>query len=140
MKVAFYKGKSKPFNIITSWWLRGSYSHCELIIGEDSSGRSICASSSFMDSGVRIKHIKLNPESWDVIEVEGDIAFALAWLDAHEGQSYDVPGLLGFIFRRIGHKQDRWVCSEAVAAMLGVVDPWRFDPCNLYAALEKRYK
>ncbi|SFB73980.1 hypothetical protein SAMN05216344_102157 [Polaromonas sp. OV174] len=141
MKAAFYKGRKRPFNRLTAWWLRGPYSHCELILGTDAAGLSICASSSMMDGGVRIKHMKLDPENWDVIEVGGDADAlcnsAWAWISEHDGQGYDYLGLLGFVARVLGHDKQRWVCSEAVAAMLGMQDSWRFDPCSLYAALSR---
>lgn len=70
MQVAFYKGRKRLFNRLTSWWLRGAYSHCELLLGTDPLGRTICASSSFMDGGVRVKHMVLDPAHWDVINVE----------------------------------------------------------------------
>ncbi len=135
MQVAFYKGKSRLFNRLVSWWLRGPYSHCELILGHTDGGLAICASASFMDGGVRTKHIKLHADRWDVIEAGGDRTRALDWLFMHEDAGYDVPGILGFVWRRTPDSQRRWFCSEAVAAMLGMRDAWRFDPCALHAAL-----
>jgi len=139
MKVALYKGKTRLFNKLTSWWLRGEYSHCEVVLGEDDLGMSICASSSFLDSGVRVKHINLNTPNWDVFEIDGDVEYAKQWMREHEGESYDVLGLLGFVLRIIGHKQNRWLCSEAFAAMLGYPDSWRFDPCILGALVKRNY-
>lgn len=55
----------------------------------------------------------------------------------HCGQGYDLLGLVGFVARVLGQDKSRWVCSEAVAAMLGVPDAWRFDPCSLWAALSR---
>lgn len=137
MQVAFYKGRKRLFNRLTSWWLRGPYSHVELVLGYDEAGQSICASSSMMDGGVRVKHMNLDPEHWDLLPVVGDQESAWAWLKEHGGTGYDYLGLLGFVARAIGHDQSRFVCSEAVAAMLGVPDPWRFDPCSLHAALSR---
>lgn len=134
MQMAFYKGKKRLFNRLTRLWLRGPYSHCELILGTDHNGLAICASSSFMDGGVRIKHMPLNPDHWDIVEVGGDANNAWHWLYQHLGDKYDLLGFVGFIFRILGHEKSRWVCSEAVAAMIGVPDAWRFDPCSLHAA------
>jgi len=135
MKVAFYKGRKRLFNRFTSWWLRGPYSHVELVLGYDQSGQAICASSSMMDGGVRVKHMTLNPDHWDIVPVLGSADAAWTWLRKHEGAGYDYLGLLGFIARAIGHDKSRFVCSEAVAEMLGMSDGWRFDPCSLHAAL-----
>lgn len=138
MHVAFYKGRKRLFNRLTAWWLRGAYSHCELVLGADAQGLTICASSSFMDGGVRVKHMVLDPDHWDLIEVAGSLTDARDWLQQHAGQGYDLLGLVGFIARVLGHDKARWVCSEAVAAMLGLPDAWRFDPCSLWAALSRR--
>lgn len=137
MHAAFYKGRTRLFSRLTAWWLRGDYSHCELVLGTDESGMAICASSSMMDGGVRVKHMRLDPAHWDIVPVAGDPAQAWAWLLEHEGEGYDYLGLVGFIARVLGHDKERWVCSEAVAAMLGIPESWRFDPCSLRAALPR---
>lgn len=138
MKAAFYKGRKRLFNRLTAWWLRGPYSHCELIVGTDLQGRSICASSSFMDGGVRIKAMHLDVEHWDLVEVGGDPAAAWTWAAEHDGDGYDLLGLLGFIARVLRQSKRRWFCSEAVGEMLGMPEPWRFDPCSLWAALSRK--
>lgn len=132
LKVAFYKGNKRLFNRLTAWWLAGEYSHCELILGTDENGLSICASSSMMDGGVRVKHMRLDPAHWDIVEVRADPKLAWAWLEEHEGDGYDYFGLLGFILRPLKQDQTRWFCNEAVGGMLGVEDPWRFDTCSFY--------
>lgn len=137
MRIAFYKGRVRLFNRLVSWWLKGPYSHCELVLAMDSNGRYVCASSSALDGGVRIKHMNLNPEHWDMVPVSGDVYEAWHWLAHHEGEGYDYLGLVGFIARVLGHSKNRWVCSEAVAEMLGMPESWRFDPCSLWAALSR---
>lgn len=133
--IAFYKGRKRLFNRLTSFWLRGPYSHVELVLGYDEAGQAICASSSMMDGGVRVKHMRLDLTHWDLVPVSGNVDAAWEWLRRHEGAGYDYLGLLGFVARAIGHSPKRFVCSEAVAEMLGIPDGWRFDPCSLYAAV-----
>lgn len=137
MKVAFYKGRKRLFNRLVAWYLRGDYSHCELILSE-SIGVSECASSSYLDGGVRTKRMVLDPEHWDIIEVGGDENYVRSWLSYYEEDRYDILGLLGFVWRRESGMSEKWFCSEAVAAMLGIEEPWRFDPMNLYFALKAR--
>lgn len=137
MQAAFYKGRTRLFNRLVSWWLDGKYSHCEIVIGTNQHGISTCASSSFLDGGVRVKLMALNPDHWDVINVGGSAETAIAWLAAHEEQGYDYLGVAGFIARALGQDKQRWFCSEAVAEMLGMPDSWRFDPCSLWAALSR---
>lgn len=88
-----------------------------------------------MDGGVRVKHIDLHPDRWDLVEVP-DTPAAWDWLRAREEEKYDLLGLLGFVWRRQTGQQNKWFCSEAVAAMLGISEPWRFDPMALYCALK----
>ena len=133
-EIAFYKSKHRLFNRLVCYWLRGDYSHCELILAR-SATTATCASASYMDGGVRIKTMMLNPEHWDIVEVECP-ALPEIWMHLHRGQGYDVLGLLGFVWRRQIGDQRKWFCSEAVAAMLGFPEPWRFDPMTLWAAVQ----
>ncbi|HSW19000.1 MAG TPA: hypothetical protein VLJ86_17405 [Ramlibacter sp.] len=143
--VAFYKGRNRWSSRFLAWWMRSDYSHCEVVLSRDGDLYE-CGSSSFLDGGVRIKRIKLDPAHWTLYEVPIDIervraiiqrndltdgqaaaAFARAWFDSHAGEGYDVPGLLGFVFRRIKGWARAWWCSEACTAALAWADPWRFD-------------
>ena len=137
MKVAFYKGKTRIFNRLVSWWLRGNYSHCELVLSTNSLERSECVSSSFMDGGVRTKYMTLNPEHWDFVDVQANEAFVRSWLAYHEEDRYDVLGLLGFVWRRESGHQDKWFCSEAIAEALGLNESWRYKPNGLAAVLKQ---
>lgn len=135
MQVAFYKSKHRPLNRLIAWWLAGDYSHVELVLGQDQAGNSVCASSSMMDGGVRVKHMKMNPDHWDIVQVDGDEAAAWDWLRAHDGEPYDYFGFLGQVARFLGQQQARWLCHESVAAMLGYDQAHRLDPCALHAVL-----
>lgn len=137
MQVAFYKGRTRFFNRLVCWWLRGPYSHCELVLHTDATGISECASASYMDGGVRTKRMALNPAHWDFIDVLASEAQARSWLAYYEEDRYDILGLLGFVWRRQPGEQDKWFCSEAVAAMLGYHDAWRFDPMTLFVTLKR---
>lgn len=145
--------------------LRSIYSHCEVVFEpEDQVGRWMpdgssargadgslwCASSVAGEAlpahsprragktgGVRFKRIVLNPDHWDVRRVALNQALGAAeWFKAHEGELYDWQLILGFVSWAIPQKAQRWTCSEACAAALGVPesDAWRFDPANLESA------
>jgi hypothetical protein len=138
MKIAFYKAKDHLFNLAVSWWDRGPYSHCELV-GEHLGGNTyMCYSSSFMDKGVRAKAIELKPEKWDVFDVDIDEAFAMQWFAQHNGNKYDTLGLVGFLIRIIPGQKNRWFCSEAVAAMMGMLETWRLTPNSLACFVKKK--
>jgi len=149
IRIAFYKGRHRWVNRLISWWTRGPYSHVEVVVEllydaqspQDSAQNlgprpSRCASSSQMDGGVRIKTINLSPDHWDLVEVDADAQHVRSWFEARKGTKYDYLGVLGFILRIIGHDQKRWFCSEAVAASLGFLEPWRFNPNSLYTVLK----
>ncbi len=57
------------------------------------------------------------------------------WFKAHEGELYDWQLILGFISWAIPQKDQRWTCSEACAAALGIpeTEAWRLDPCDILA-------
>ena len=157
MQVAFYKGRTSwafsgpvrdrlrtakhaAYDRIAPWWLHGRYSHVELILGIDDQSMSICASSSIRDGGVRVKHMRLKSENWDVIDAPArcDVYDAWHWLAQHNDDPYDWRGSAGFVLPPLGHDEDKVNCGEAVAAMLGVPEPWRYHPCNLRPFLEWR--
>ena len=130
--VAFYKGQTRVFNKLVSWWTRGPYSHTELVVD------GVWYSSSFLDGGVRAKRIEFDPEHWDLIELpDADAASAVKWFEDHAGQKYDVLGLAGFVVRSLPDDRWKYFCSEAVAAALGFDEAWRLDP-NTFAAVLRR--
>lgn len=129
MKIAFYKGRTKPFNIVVSWWTRGPYSHCEAVFSD-----GLCASSSFLDKGVRFKKIDLTPDHWDIIDIpDVDEAEIRAWFNLHLGEKYDVVGLFS-VLTPIPENKHKWFCNESIGAAMGVSGPWRFCP-NSFASL-----
>ena len=69
MKIAFYKGTRKGvaglFSIACRLWLRGKYSHVEMVFRD-----GMCAGSSSMDGGVRFKRIDFDENKWDFIEID----------------------------------------------------------------------
>lgn len=130
MKLACFKG-TRPgiaglFSISVRWWLGGPYSHTELVFSDGYSG-----SSSWLDGGVRLKLIDFDQSKWDFYEIKGDEQAAMHWFLTHQGEGFDLLGLIGFVWSRGTHRRRKWFCSEAVAASLGVPEPFRFDPCTL---------
>ena len=136
MKIAFYKstspGISGLFNVLTRFWTRSIYSHCEAVMSDDLSIPAICSSSSHQDSGVRTKLILLDPNHWDIIEVP-DISQERVgeWFERHLGEKYDTIGLLS-IFSPVENSRKKWFCSEAIATAAGYKEGWRLSPATLY--------
>lgn len=120
------------FSRVVRWWTNGPYSHCEAVFGSDLSIPVLCASSSFLDGGVRLKEILLDPAHWDVLDVPAiDQHNVEAWFRDHLGQKYDVAGLLSVI-SPVRHDKSKWFCSEAIAAGAGFPEAWRLDPRRFY--------
>ena len=134
MKVAFYKatrpGWQGLYSRLARLVDRGPYSHAELIFSDGMS-----ASASYIDGGVRFKKIDYDPAHWDFVDVAGDEGAAMAWFIEHNGASYDLIGNLSFLCPLIPHSRRKWFCSEAIAAALGIPDPWRQGPNGLAAVL-----
>lgn len=137
MKIAFYKG-TRPgieaaFSIGVRTWCRGPYSHCEAVLEEHPDGTVLAASSSYLDGGVRMKAIALDPANWDVLDVPGITAASVRqWFEAHQGQPYDLRGLLGFVIGAVPAEKGKYFCSESIATAMGVEEAWRFDPNGFY--------
>ena len=136
MRAAFYKG-TRPglagvYNRLVEWWTRSDYSHCELVLAG-----GWCGSASFMDGGVRLKVIDFDPDHWDMVDLPAALEpSALDWFETHRGAKYDLLGNLQFIISRVADDKKRWFCSEAIAAALGMPDPWRYDPGTLASTLK----
>lgn len=139
MKIALYKsthtGTAGIYNRLVRWWDHGLYSHCEIIFSD---GKS--ASSSYLDKGVRFKDIVYDPSRWDFFEIPDSYeADARIWFNDHLGQGYDLAGNARFALGFLNLPDDKWFCSESIAAALGMHEPWRMSPNGL-AALFKSIK
>jgi len=128
-RIAFYKKDSTLFDRLIGWWMRGPYSHCEMVVSDPGiDGKSDCYSSSLRDGGVRFKSILLDPAHWDVYEVYMDPEAVKAWFLPRIGAKYDLLGFLGFIIRPIPDDYEKFFCSSACMFSLGFKQAWRFDP------------
>lgn len=142
MQLAMYKGPAtEPLHKIghaATCLVTGSiYSHCELVFGDPlPSGRSLCASSSPRDGGVRFNHINLASGRWDVFPLtrfdRNAEIHAYNWFIQHQGEPYDHLGLGYFILPiRALNRPGRHFCSEAGAAALRLHKPYKFSPQRL---------
>lgn len=136
VRAAFYRG-TRPgiagfYNIAVRAVTKGIYSHCELVFSDGQ-----CASSSFLDNGVRFKRIDFDPEHWDFVELPDELeAGAREWFEKHNHQRYDILGNIRFILWPIAEEKDKWFCSEAMAKSFGLMQAWRYDANVLYSALK----
>lgn len=136
MRAAFYKGTRPGLQGIYSRVVRlidrGPYSHCELVFSD-----GISASASWIDGGVRFKHIDYKPKHWDFVDLPANLEDAARqWFTTHEGHGYDLLGNLRFVFWMVRESDKDWFCSEAIGAALGMPEAWRLGPNGLAAALK----
>lgn len=148
MQLAMYKGPPterlhKVGHAATCFVTQSAYSHCELVFaGRDELGRSLCASASPRDGGVRFARIDLSSGRWDVLPLPGcddtAEAYAYDWFLRHSGMPYDHLGLAWFVLPISGFNHPaRYFCSEAVATALRLHKPHKFHPQRLLdAAME----
>jgi hypothetical protein len=135
VKIAFYKGNSNTawnnfWANAVRWWTNGPYSHAEVITKTDDAGRYYCYSSTIKEHGVRGEWRVLPEAEWDFVDVDYDPDRVISWFEERikQGFGYDLAGLLGFVFRRDDYSKDKYFCSEAVAASIGIREAWRYDP------------
>jgi hypothetical protein len=136
-RIAFYRG-TRPgiaglYNRLGRWLDHGPYSHAELVFSDGMSG-----SASYMDHGVRIKYIGYTSGDWDFVEIPARFELvARNWFIGERGKKYDLMGNINAAFGFVPHSRDKWFCSEAIAAALGLNEAWRFKPNGLRAILKE---
>jgi hypothetical protein len=121
MKIAFYKGLHRDSSLLDKGICIASfsrYSHCEIVFSD-----GLCASSSWMDGGVRFKAINIGSGNWDVYGLSiPDVQEALArsLFNLHEGSGYDVRGAVAARFGVDWRAKDAFFCSGICAEACGI--------------------
>lgn len=123
---AIYVGPGNWTNALIRRWQRNPASHCEIVTRRVADTFE-CWSASGMDGGVRCKVMRLNPNHWELYRLPFRAALAREWFIAHQECGYDLLGLLGFVWRPWRGERNKFWCSEACAAAVGMAEPWRFD-------------
>ena len=92
-----------------------------------------------MDNGVRIKYIGYSSiNCWDFVTIPDHYELAArVWFKMHHGAGYDLMGNINAMFGFVDHSEDKWFCSESIAAALQLTDPWRYKPNGLAAVLKE---
>lgn len=130
--LAFYKAKYGDWkDKLISYWTFGPYSHCELVVNPKT---NLCYSCSPREGIVRYKEIDLYNGHWDCISTGQDFTSDFKKLCDNElNKTYD---WFGIIFSQIlpfnKHRPNQWFCSELCAYLLGLRNPYIYDPNELY--------
>jgi len=135
IQLALYKGPPKDDWVHTlshygiRVWTWSRWSHAELVID------GVCWAASARDGGVRPKVIDLTSGRWDVFHMDLPpevVGKASAWFLLHQGAGYDYRGIGGFIFRPLGHDEDRYECFESIGEALGLVGTHKLTANDLH--------
>jgi hypothetical protein len=130
--IAFRHGDDRLFSRLVTFFRGGDCAHVEAAIPAEDGHLTLCVSSSFVDGGVRGKVIDItSPHKWRVYRWEAWHPELLEWLKPRMRVGYDLRGLAGIPAPRIGHDLDKMFCSEAVAHILGLIDPHTYDLVRL---------
>ena len=144
LSCAFYKA-TKPgfaglYNRLARFIDRGPYSHTELVFSNQLSG-----SSSYLDGGVRIKQIDYsNIDNWDFLPIPDPTgileAAAWKWNIDHKDEKYDVWGNIRFATNFVKDSHNKWFCSEANLAALGIPEAYRYGPNGAASLLQLMFQ
>ena len=127
LKLALRKNDKRVVSRCIQFWTKSVYSHCELVVD------GWCYSSSAMDNGVRRKHINLDPEKWDVIELPwADAESVIRYFAETDHHQYGYFGLITSQLFNRGIAQDRaQFCSEWCARAVGLPNASSYSPASL---------
>lgn len=133
MKLLFYKGEGTLLDKFIRVVTNSKYSHIELSM-DSMNDKHRCWSSSNRDKGIRTTVIDTTSGHWDIIDI-GPYGYRAveSWFEEHEGLSYDYIGLLGTVIPlNIFSRKDKWFCSECIAQVLDIDNPWNQTPESIY--------
>ena len=139
--IAYYLGRKKD-NPKTHWidqvicfFTDSKYSHVELVYDYSPDSKiGLCASSSPRDGGVRITSINLASGHWEVYAIKSELSQddILRFFDKETGKKYDWLGAIGVVIPLFKNKSSRWFCSEIVGACLGLPNPKKLSPQDIF--------
>lgn len=137
--VAFRHSDRRLFARLVCLVRGGDTAHCETAMGAHDMPAAWCVSASWLDGGVRGKTIDLSDAAkWRVYRLNDDAHVDLRrWLLLHDNWGYDLLGLLGILWRPIGHSRRRMFCSEACADLLQLPEPELYDPRTLESVVRR---
>lgn len=147
MKLAFYKAfqpKATFLDKSVAIASGGLYSHVELVFPND-----VCFSISPRENKGRFKRIKLNPEQWDIIELDSSLNYKQIMKDCsfYLNFKYDYIGALFSVTPFCIQKNSRIFCSEVVSNILNqyfvyffIEDGCKYSPSRLHYAITNNIK
>lgn len=131
MYIAFNKSNKTLMDKMIRFFTKSEYVHCELVTVKRSD--KFYGYSAYPGEGVRAKWISYDPNEWEFIKIPSvDVK---NFLQKTEGKKYDYLGALGFVFGN-NDNPNRWFCSEWCATVLGLENPSKLSPGDLYRKIK----
>lgn len=131
MYIAFNKSNKTLMGKLIRFFTKSEYVHCELVTVKRAD--KFYGYSAFPGEGVRAKWISYEPNEWEFIKIPSvDVK---KFLEKTEGKKYDYLGALGFVFGN-NDNPNRWFCSEWCATVLGLENPSKLSPGDLYKKIK----
>jgi hypothetical protein len=137
--LASYKGTGKGFNGLVDKGIRfitrGQYSHSEICIGNPFFAQALCITSAGTEGGVKARRLRFKEDEWDITILNKVTPEQVTlWYQQNAGAKYDFIGVVRFMIPFVSNEsKKKWFCSEAAASIIGMVEPWRYDPSTLHA-------
>lgn len=85
--------------------------------------------------GVRFKRIDTsNPNKWETVPLFMDPIPVATWFVLHQGMKYDRGLILNYLWWALkSDNKNKVMCSESIAAAMGIEEAWRVDPAMLHS-------
>ena len=131
MYIAFNKSNKTLMSKLIRFFTKSEYVHCELVTVKRSD--KFYGYSAFPGEGVRVKWISYEPNEWEFIKIP--TVDVKSFMKKTEGKKYDYLGALGFVFGN-NDNPNRWFCSEWCATVLGLENPSKLSPGDLYQKIK----
>lgn len=131
MYIAFNKSNKTLMDKLIRFFTKSEYVHCELVTVKRSD--KFYGYSAYPGEGVRAKWISYDPNEWEFIKIP--TVDVKSFMGKTEGKKYDYLGALGFVFGN-NDNPNRWFCSEWCATVLGLENPSKLSPGDLYQKIK----
>lgn len=131
MYIAFNKSNKTLMDKLIRFFTKSEYVHCELVTVKRTD--KFYGYSAYPGEGVRAKWISYDPNEWEFIKIP--TVDVKSFMEKTEGKKYDYLGALGFVFGN-NDNPNRWFCSEWCATVLGLENPSKLSPGDLYKKIK----
>lgn len=133
MYVAFKKTQTCFLERLIKFFTGSDYVHCEVVTKKTHD--SFYGYTSLPGTGVCRRWVPYNLDDWEFVKVDPPNSIK-EFFNKTKDKKYDYLGSIGII---LGCRQNpnRYFCSEWCSEFLGLTNPSKITPCELYKVLNK---